>query len=71
MLQNCVGRVFPAIVTDVDDRGVRMQLRDLPVVARVAAQGVRPGDALAVRLDAVDIDRRAITFSVTPQTPPA
>ncbi len=71
MLQNCVGQVFPAVVTDVDDRGVRMQLRDLPVVARVAAQGVRPGDALAVKLDAVDIDRRAITFSVTPQPPPA
>ena len=62
MLQNCVGHVFPAIVTDVDDRGVRMQLSDLPVVARVAAQGVRPGDALSVKVSGVDLERRSVAF---------
>ncbi|GAA0297314.1 RNB domain-containing ribonuclease [Sphingomonas oligophenolica] len=62
MLQNCVGRGFPAIVTDVDDRGVRMQLRDLPVVARVAAQGVEPGDALQVVVSAVDPAHRMVSF---------
>jgi exoribonuclease R len=62
MLRNCVGRSFPAIITDVDDRGARIQLRDEPVVARVAAHDVEPGDAISVRLTAADPVRRAISF---------
>jgi exoribonuclease R len=62
MLQGCEGRAFPAIVTDIDERGARMQLRDQPVVARVDAHGVEPGDAISVRLVATDPDRRMINF---------
>ena len=62
MLTGCEGRVFPAIVTDVDERGARMQLRDQPVVARVAAHAVQPGDAITVRLIATDPERRVIQF---------
>jgi exoribonuclease R len=62
MLKGCEGRVFPAIVTDVDERGARMQLRDQPVVARVAAHAVHPGDAITVRLIATDPERRVIHF---------
>ncbi|HWI86026.1 MAG TPA: RNB domain-containing ribonuclease [Sphingomonas sp.] len=62
MLRGCEGRSFPAIVTDIDDRGARIQLRDLPVVARVGAHGVQPGDAIAVRLTAIDPGRRTIAF---------
>jgi exoribonuclease R len=62
MLHGREGEVFPAVVTDVDDRGARMQLRDLPVVARVAAHRVEPGDALQVRLKAADPDKRMIGF---------
>ena len=62
MLQGREGELFPAIVTDVDDRGVRMQLCDLPVVARVDANGVEPGDELDVRLTAADPDQRTLTF---------
>jgi exoribonuclease R len=62
MLQGRAGEAFDAIVTDVDDRGARIQLRDLPIVARVAALDVAPGDALCVRLTAADLDRRMVTF---------
>jgi exoribonuclease R len=54
LLRAQVGQTFPAIVTDLDERGARMQLTDLPVVARVDAKNVTPGDTLRVRLTAVD-----------------
>jgi len=62
MLQGREGEIFPAIVTDVDERGVRMQLGDLPVVARVGAHRVEPGDAVEVRLIGADPDRRVVSF---------
>jgi exoribonuclease R len=62
MLHGREGELFPAIVTDVDDRGVRMQLRDLPVVARVDANGIEPGDALDVKLVTADASQRKLTF---------
>lgn len=62
MLRDRKGQVFPAVVTDVNGHGVRMQLRDLPVVANVAAQDIAPGDELRVELTAVDADQRTVTF---------
>jgi hypothetical protein len=62
MLKDAVGQIFQAVVTDIDDRGARIQLRDQPVVARVAAQAVGPGDAIGVRLTAADPANRAISF---------
>jgi exoribonuclease R len=55
-------RTFPAIVTDLDDRGARIQLCDVPVVSRVSAHGVQPGDDIRVRVDAVDLTGRSVTF---------
>ena len=63
LLRGSEGRTLAAIVTDVDDRGARIQLRDQPIVARVNALGVQPGDAIDVRLTAVDTDRRVVTFA--------
>jgi exoribonuclease R len=65
MLGSCQGETFPAIVTDVDERGARIQLRDDAVVARVDAHGVQPGDAITVRLIATDPERRLISFQRT------
>ena len=62
MLRNCVGKSFPAIITDVDDRGARIQLQDEPIVARVNAHGVEPGDGIVVKLLAADPDTRTISF---------
>jgi exoribonuclease R len=52
-------RTFGAVVTDVDDRGARIQLCDLPVVAHLDAHHVSPGDDLRVRVVSTDIPGRA------------
>ncbi|MEG3151787.1 RNB domain-containing ribonuclease [Sphingomonas sp. ZT3P38] len=62
MLHGRVGELFSAVVTDLDERGARIQLCDLPVVARVATDHVAPGDALQVRLTGADSDKRTISF---------
>ena len=62
MLKDSIGQILPAVVTDVDERGARIQLRDMPVVARVAAHGVGPGDVFQVRLTAADPEQRSIIF---------
>jgi len=62
MLAGSVGQSFDAIVTDVDEHGVRIQLRDEPVVARLGGVTGAPGDALRVRLVAADPVRRTISF---------
>ena len=56
------GKVFDAVVTDIDERGARIQLCKLPVVARVAANGAETGDQIEVRLVSADIDRRELRF---------
>lgn len=50
MLQGREGEVFDAVVTDIDERGARIQLCDLPVVARVPARDVGVGEAIHARL---------------------
>ena len=62
MLHDRIEEIFPAVVTDVDERGSRMQLKDLPVVARVDADGTVPGDDLNVRLLSADPVRREVRF---------
>ncbi|MCU1364412.1 MAG: ribonuclease [Ilumatobacteraceae bacterium] len=56
------GQTFDAVVTDVDDRGARIQLADPAVVARVSAHHVEPGDAFPVRLVSADPAKRTVTF---------
>lgn len=60
MLRGREGESFEAVVTDIDERGARMQLCELPVVSRIAAHKVEVGDRLVVRLERAD-----------PQDPPA
>ncbi|MBS0504138.1 MAG: RNB domain-containing ribonuclease [Proteobacteria bacterium] len=63
MLQPHIGQVMAAVATDIDERGARIQLRDMPVVARVDAHHVAPGQVLQVRLIAADPDHRQISFA--------
>jgi exoribonuclease R len=63
MLHGQEGRTFPAVVTDIDERGARMQLCKLPVVARVDAKGARSGDQLMVKLVSADPERRELRFT--------
>lgn len=62
ILEGQEGRDFCAIVTDVDERGARIQLCALPIVARVRARGVAPGDSIEVRLIDADPARRRLEF---------
>lgn len=64
MLKPQIGTAFPASVVATVDDHAQVQLRDVPVIARVVANGFAPGDAIALRLTAVDIDRRQIQFAV-------
>jgi len=59
------GAPFAAVVTDVADNGARIQLCDLPVVARVPARDVQPGLRIGVRLLAADPERRTLKFERT------
>ncbi|MBZ9812386.1 RNB domain-containing ribonuclease [Mesorhizobium sp. CA7] len=68
MLKGHEGETFEAVVTDFVDRGVRVQLADMPVVASVKASGLRQGDGLTLRLVSADPDQRSIVFE--PATPP-
>lgn len=62
MLAGSVGQTFDAIVTDADDHGVRIQLCDMPVVARLNGVARAAGATLAVRLTATNPLQRTITF---------
>lgn len=61
-LSDDVGKSFRAHVTDVDARGARLQLCELPVVTRIASDGLAPGDVLDLRLAEVAPQRRLIRF---------
>jgi exoribonuclease R len=63
MLQGREGERFDAVVTDLDDRGARIQLCDPAVIARVDAKGAMPGDQIEVTLDAADPEQRQVRFS--------
>lgn len=65
ILAQRTGDEFAAVVTDLGETGARIQLCDLPVVARVAADGVIPGAALRVRLESADPTRRTLAFTRT------
>ena len=56
------GQTFAAVVTDVDERGARVQLADLAVVARAEVHGVQPGETIRLRLVAADPVARTTTF---------
>jgi exoribonuclease R len=65
LLSGKEGTVYAAVVTEVDERWAKMQLCDLPVVARISASGVQPGESLRVRLIAADTTHRTISFEPT------
>ena len=61
-LQGREGEVFNAVVVDDDEEASRIQLCDLAVVAKVQARGVRPCDAMRVKLASVDLVARSVQF---------
>lgn len=63
-LQGREGEQFPAIVTDTDERGARIQLGSPAVVARIKSKEVKPGEKLVVRLESADPVARIVRFSI-------
>ena len=66
LLHGQEGRPFRAVATEVDRRGARIQLCDLPVAARVAGEDIEPGDVLSVILTEANADTRTVTFVRAP-----
>ena len=62
LLMGHEGTVLRAVVTDIGESGARIQLTDLPVVARTAAHGVIPGATIRVRLISADPKARRLEF---------
>jgi exoribonuclease R len=62
ILEGREGSRFEAVVTDVDERGTRIQLSDPAVVARVDGKGAMPGDTIEVELTSVDVLHRQVRF---------
>jgi exoribonuclease R len=62
MLSGREGDVFHAVVTDLDERGARIQLSEVPVLARVDAHRVAAGSDLRVRLLRADVSKRELRF---------
>jgi exoribonuclease R len=62
ILQGREGEIFAAIVTESDDRGARIQLCNLPVVARLSGTKIDPGETLDVTLVKADPELRTVTF---------
>jgi len=62
-LQGRDGERFEAVVTDVDQRGARIQICSPPVVARLKDKELVPGQDLPVRLDSADPATRTAHFS--------
>jgi hypothetical protein len=50
------------VVTDIDERGARIQLTDLAVVSRVDGHGALPGDTIMVELVSADVAHRQVKF---------
>jgi exoribonuclease R len=63
MLVGREGEVFDAVLVDEDAHGAVIQVVDPAVLARVEAHRVDPGDAVRVRLSAVDVPSRHIEFT--------
>jgi exoribonuclease R len=64
VLNGCVGETFEGTVTDIDQRGARIQLADPAVITRVPVNELQLGQSVMLRLDEVDPSRRVSRFSL-------
>ncbi len=62
MLHGREGSTFSAVVTDVRENKVQVQLKDLPIVATTTTPGAFPGAALTLRLIRADQVEGTLSF---------
>ena len=58
------GETFDGTVTDIDERGARIQIAQPAIVIRIPANGLAIGAAVSLRLDEADPARRLSKFSL-------
>ena len=64
LLQGREGETFRAVVTEIGQRGARLQLLDIPVVTRIETDGLREHEQIEVRLIAADPAVREARFEL-------
>jgi len=64
VLNDDVGESFEGRVTDIDQRGARVQLCELPVITRIAGENLSLGDLVRLRLTETDPIRRLSRFAL-------
>jgi len=64
VLADRVGETFAGNVTDIDQRGARVQLCDPAVITRIPAGNLQIGDAVHLRLEEADPARRLTGFAL-------
>ncbi|MFL6736865.1 MAG: RNB domain-containing ribonuclease [Sphingomonas sp.] len=64
VLSGRVGETFDGTVTDMDQRGARIQLQDPAVITRVPVNGLEIGTSIRLRLEEADPVRRLTRFSL-------
>lgn len=66
VLEHSVGQKFPGYVVDVDaKRGqARIQIAEPAIVATVDGNGRELGEVVSLQLDAVDLGKRSVSFTV-------
>lgn len=64
VLTGCEGEIFEGTVTDIDERGARIQLVKPAVITRIPVNGLAIGSSVSLRLEEVDPLRRLTHFSL-------
>jgi len=70
VLAGCVGETFDGTVTDIDQRGARIQIADPAVITRIPVNGLAIGEAVKLQLNEVDPSRRLARFSLSSGSAP-
>ena len=64
VLAGRAGETFDGIVTDIDERGARIQLTDPAVITRIPVNGMAVGESIRLRLQEADPTRRLTRFAL-------
>jgi exoribonuclease R len=64
VLTGRAGDIFGGTVTDIDERGARIQLADPAVITRIPVNGLAVGDSVRLRLQEADPTRRVARFAL-------
>jgi VacB/RNase II family 3'-5' exoribonuclease len=64
VLEGHVGETFAGTVTDIDQRGARIQLASPAVITRVPVNGLAIGEAVRLKLEEADASRRLTRFAL-------